>query len=89
MRDYAAGRHLKIRSKGLFVEQARLRTLAAVIADDIIFILERAEFDEDDHQLLMLNAHGQHVLAGRVRSNVEQLRKSLTLVLRQLPREDD
>jgi hypothetical protein len=88
MTGYARGRHLKIRRAGLFAEQARVRALSAVIADDIIFILERQEFDDDEEELLFLNQHGINVLAGRVRSNIELLRKTLTLILRQLPREE-
>ena len=86
MTEYAQGRHLKIRNTSLFTEQARMRTLAQIISDDIIFILERLEFSDDDAELLMLNEHGVHVLTGRVKSNIEELRKSLTFVLRKLPR---
>lgn len=88
MTEYATGRHLRIRKSSLFLEQARLRALAAVICDDLIYILERQEFSEDDEQLLMLNAHGINVLSGRVRDNVEQVRKTLTMILRQLPKEE-
>lgn len=88
MTEYAKGRHLKIRRSNLFLEQARLRALTQVICDDIIYILERQEFSEDDEQLLMLNAHGIHVLTGRIKSNIELLRKTLTMILRQLPREE-
>lgn len=86
MTDYAHGRHLKIRNTSLFAEQARMRTLAQIISDDVLYILERLEFSDDDAELLMLNEHGVQVLSGRVRDNIEQLRKSLTFVLRKLPR---
>jgi len=89
MTEYAKGRHLKIRNTSLFTEQARMRTLAQIISDDILFILERLEFSDDDAELLMLNEHGVHVLTGRVKSNIEELRKSLTFILRKLPRKDD
>lgn len=89
MTDYAQGRHLKIRNTSLFTEQARMRTLAQIISDDVLFILERLEFSDDDAELLMLNEHGVHVLTGRVKSNIEELRKSLTFILRKLPRKDD
>lgn len=89
MTDYAHGRHLKIRNTSLFAEQARMRTLAQIISDDVVYILERLEFSDDDAELLMLNEHGVQVLAGRVKSNIEELRKSLTFVLRKLPRKAD
>lgn len=88
MSEYARGRHLKIRGKGLFMEQARLRALAQVISDDIIYLLERQEFSDDDANWLALNTHGINALSGRVRRNIDELRKSLTLILRQLPREE-
>jgi len=87
MTDYQQGRHLKIRDKGLFMEQARLRALAQVVSDDIIYILERQEFSDDDAELLRLNTHGIESLSKRVRQNIDELRKGLTLILRQLPKE--
>lgn len=87
MTTYQKGRHLKIREKGLFMEQARLRALAQVVSDDIIYILERQEFCDDDAELLRLNTHGIESLSRRVRHNIDELRKGLTLILRQLPKE--
>ena len=89
MTEYAQGRHLKIRSQGLFVEQARLRALSQVISDDIIYILERREFSDDDAELLRLNTHGINSLTKRVRHNIDELRKGLTLIVRQLPKQAD
>ena len=77
-------RHARIRERKLFVEQARIRSLAAVIADDCVYILERQDIDHTDPDFIALEKHGLEVLAKRVDDNIERLRRSLTLVRRLL-----
>lgn len=86
MSELAKGRHLKIRKTDLFREQAILGSLTDQIRDDIIYILERQQFDDDDREILALNEHGIKVLTGRVRNDIDRLRRTLTIILRLLPK---
>lgn len=83
-------RHSRIRNTSLFQEQVRIRALAQIISEDIVYLLERREIEAgDDPELKWLHQHGSEVMTDRIVQNIERLRDVLTVVKRKLPRKAD
>lgn len=78
-------RHLRIRDDELFRAQARIGTLAEIIRDDVVYLLEREAMDADP-DWMALQQHGVEVMKQRINHNIDRIRDELTLVRRRLNR---
>lgn len=77
-------RHMRIREDPMFMLQARIRTVAHLITDDVNYILEREAFDSLDEDWVRLNDHGIEVLTHRVLNNVKRLQEDARTLNRHL-----